>query len=61
MEQLLSVALTPIIVEYLRVIVIVIINALGISDVDQTIALTPCPLPMGIIAVSILCQVKTVS
>ena len=57
MEQPLNVALTHIIVEYLRVIVIVIMNALGISDVEQTTALIPCPLIMVMIAALILCQV----
>ena len=57
MEQPLSVAQTPIIVEYLRVIATVILNAQGISDVEQTIALIPCPLPMVMIAALILCQV----
>ena len=52
----LNVALPHIIVEYLKVIVTVIRNALGISDVEQTIALIPFPLLL-MIAALILCQV----
>ena len=57
MGQPLNVALTHIIVEYLRVIVIVIMNALDISDVDQTIVLIPFHLVMAMIVVLILYQV----